>query len=105
MNYFKIIYQILRCMEQSMDSEIFNTDCISAQMLGISVARRNAILEILVQEGYVSGVAIQKIGELTSVNPQNAKITLKGLEYLEENAMMKKAYRLLKGAKEVTPFL
>ena len=36
---------------------------------------------------------------------RNFGITLKGLEYLEENATMKKAAALLKGIKETVPGL
>ena len=33
------------------------------------------------------------------------RITLKGLEYLEENTNMKKAYRMIKGLSEIIPRL
>lgn len=31
------------------------------------------------------------------------RLTLKGLEYLEENSLMKRAYRAAKGIKELIP--
>ena len=46
MDNFKIIYKILRALEQAMDLEEFDPDLISAENLGISENRRRAILEM-----------------------------------------------------------
>lgn len=45
MDNFKIIYKILRALEQAMDLEEFDPDLISAENLGISENRRRTILE------------------------------------------------------------
>ena len=37
------------------------------------------------------------------VQPIKPRITMKGMEYLEENSMMQKASRLLCGSKEIVP--
>jgi hypothetical protein len=39
------------------------------------------------------------------VEPIRPRITLKGMEYLEENGMMNKVGKFLKGIKEMTPGL
>lgn len=57
MDNFKIIYKILRALEQAMDLEEFDPDLISAENLGISENRRRAILEML----YESGLRILRI--------------------------------------------
>ena len=61
------------------------------------------ILKMLVESGYISGVEIWKSMDCDyprykTVNPE---ITLKGLEYLNENSLMKKAADLAKGALRV----
>ena len=43
-------------------------------------------------------------GELT-VNADDIRITLKGLEYLQENSIMQRMYNAVKGIKEVVPGL
>lgn len=106
MDNFKIIYRILRILEQSMDADEFNKDLLSAESLEISGNRRNAILEMLVSEGYVKGISI-----LSAVGSKGVKIgpdtgiTLKGLEYLNENSFMKKAASIAKGIKDIMPGL
>lgn len=58
---------------------------------------------MLLDAGYITGVKVvtDKLGsELVIIHP---RLTLEGMEYLEENTMMKKAYRLLKGIKGITP--
>ena len=101
---FKTIYKILSILQKSMDFEIFDINRLSASNLGITEQRKNAILNMLLKSGYVEGFqVIQYIGDSTPTieDLENIKITLKGLEYLEENSLMKKASRLAKGIAEV----
>lgn len=39
----------------------------------------------------------------TEIEAPNIRITLKGLEYLQENSIMRKMYNFAKGVKEVSP--
>lgn len=59
---------------------------------------------MLYNAGYIDGIDIIHLGgnecDLKYIDPS---ITLKGLEYLEQNELMHKAYRLLKGIKDVAP--
>lgn len=58
------------------------------------------IIKILYENGYIDGISIsQFIGEskLYISDIENIEIMLKGLEYLEENSLMKKASELAKG--------
>ena len=54
--------------------------------------------------GYIKGAVIKRniYGE-TLIDCDNMKITLKGQEYLQENSVMQRIYKTLKGIKEVTP--
>lgn len=103
MNNFKIIYKILKTIELSMDYEEFDEYSISLEVLGISQERYKIIINELVNEGYITGITlIPVIGKLTK-EPRIIKptLTLKGMEYLEENSMMKKVANMTKGIIEI----
>ena len=93
MNNFKIIYKILKYLEKAMDFAETETEPITFAALHISEERWLNIIAMLLENGYISGVQIKKYMGSTVVinNLENIKITLKGLEYLSENSMMKKA--------------
>lgn len=68
-----------------MDCDSLDKRKISPAALGISFNRWANIVLMLNENGYISG----------------DRITLKGLEYLEENSLMRKAERLTKEIAEV----
>lgn len=104
MDNFKAVYKILSTLEKAMDYPEFDMSPIDAQHLGVSQERWNRYIEMMDDVGYVKGVKIkQYITGETDINVNNMRITLKGLEYLQENSMMQKAYRLAKGIKETVP--
>lgn len=101
MDNFKIIYRILKTLEQAMDYEIFDNEIISHDKFGISYERWKNLMIQLNDNGYISGVHVIRAMGGSGIKLINPKITLKGMEYLEDNTMMKKAYKLLKGAKDL----
>lgn len=104
MDNFKIIYRILRMLEKAMDLEDFDMEQISAENLKISEARWCSLMEMLSDEGYIKGIRISRsIDGQIIVNQSNVRITLKGLEYLNENSFMKKAANLAKGVSDFIP--
>ena len=105
MDNFKIIYKILKILEQAMDYDNFDIEKISAEALKISENRWSVLMEILADEGYIKGILVSYniVGERT-VSVSNIRITLKGLEYLSENTFMKKAANIAKGIKDI-PFV
>lgn len=90
-----------------MDLEEFDKESISKERLGISEARWCRIMALLVKDGYVTG--IETWNSMDCEYPRVAigrpEITIKGLEYLEENTFMKKAANLAKGIKDTIPGL
>ena len=84
MDNFKVIYKILKLLEEAMDQDEFDINLLSPDLLGVTENHRNGL----------SGVKLSK-----------PAITLKGLQYLEENSMMKKVSGILKGIKETIPGL
>ena len=59
---------------------------------------------MLVKEGYVTGIGVKRSadGEIC-LSVWGVRITMKGLEYLQENPLMQKAAKLTKGIAEVIP--
>lgn len=104
MDNFKIIYSILRYLEKAMDYDEADIDFISASKLGISEQRWAVLMEMLAKEGYVEGLDIKRSadGEIY-LSVGNIRITMKGLEYLQENSLMQKAANLAKGIAEIIP--
>lgn len=83
-----------------MDNEEFNVSNLKAGNFNINQTKMDKILKMLVDNGYVNGIAhrpnINSVQILDSVS-----ITLKGLEYLEENSLMQKASDVAKGIIDV----
>lgn len=81
-----------------MDYDEIDIEQISAEMLGISQNRWINIMSMLIENGYLSGISIkQNIMGDSVLSVSNPKITLKGLEYLNDNSLMKKAAKIAKG--------
>ena len=106
MNDFTSIYRILKALQKAMDQETFDPELISAKRLKISENRRDKLLIQLIKNDYVENIEFKQYIDEDSpeiiIHP-SATITLKGLEYLESNGMMKKAGEVLKELKELIP--
>lgn len=94
-----VIYRILKILHKAMDLEEFDNSVLSAEALGISNPKWNRIMAMIVSEGYISGIDVRttfdcRYPKATLVRPE---LTLKGLEYLEENSTMKKIADTAKG--------
>lgn len=101
---FRTIYRMLSILQKSMDYEHVDIRRLSADNLGITESKRKVLLGMLLKNGYVEG--FQEIQYIRDQAPnieglEGIRITLKGLEYLEENSLMQKAARLAKGIAEV----
>lgn len=106
MDNFKAVYKILSTLEKAMDLPEFDIKLISAEKLGVSEERWCRYIEMMLDVGYIKGVEmyIDLTGEL-NVEAKDMRVTLKGLEYLQENTMMRKVYNAAKGIKEVFPVI
>ena len=105
MSDFKIIYRILRVLQAAMDCEEFAPERLSPDMLGTSQTRLEALLLMLREDGYIAGLHVVQYDGMARPKvllAQSApRITLKGLEYLEENSLMRKAANALRGVLDV----
>lgn len=55
MDDFRIIYKILRILQNSMDLEEFDRNSISAEALGLSTPKWSRLMAMLLKEGYITG--------------------------------------------------
>ena len=87
----RAIYKILTFLQTAMDYDSPDFECISYKNLGISKQAWSTCIEMLTESGYVKGASVKTYftGEKTAEISQ-MQITLKGLEYLYENTLMKK---------------
>jgi hypothetical protein len=98
MDNFKAIYKILRYLESLMDCAEFDRTQFTEARFGVSGERWAALLEMLVNEGYVDGLAIQRAADgHVMIRMAYPRVTLKGLEYLQNNALMRTAANAAKG--------
>lgn len=90
MDNFKIIYRILRYLEQALDCAEIDPSPISHTALGITHERWEQLLVMLQDSGYIDGVlcafAMTESGTHV-MEPIRPNITLKGLEFLAENSI------------------
>ncbi len=77
---------------------------VGPDSLKVSQERWCRYLEMMADVGYIKGVTFRQnvIGE-TIVDAKNIRITLKGLEYLQENSIMQKLYNTAKGVVDIIP--
>ena len=98
MDNFRVIYKILHYLEKAMDYDEPDMDMISPESLKITENRWMAIMKQLYKDGFIEGLTINKSADGTmSVISGTPQITIKGLEYLSENSLMKKAAEVAKG--------
>lgn len=104
MDNFKAVYKILTALEKAMDLPEFEISQIGPQALGVSEERWARYIEMIADVGYIKGATITKnlLGE-TKVDAKNIRITLKGLEYLQENSVMRKLFNAAQGISSIIP--
>lgn len=104
MDNFKTIYKILKHLERTLDCDETDVTAISHTRLGITRERWEQLLIMLQKEGYIDGIVSSKTlsdDKPHIVEPIKPVITLRGLEYLAENSLLKKAGDALKGIVEI----
>lgn len=103
MDNFTAVYKILSTLEKAMDIPEFDGSIINADMLGVSDTRFAHYIEMMSDVGYIKGASIKQDITGRRCETTNMRITLKGLEYLQENSIMKKVYKAIKGIEEIVP--
>ena len=101
-NYFKLIYMILTVLYRYKKiNKKLDVNEIAAETLQIEEVYRDEVLQDLLDDGYIKGFEIKTyICGKAIMNLENATITMKGVEYLKNNSMMKQVAILLKDVKD-----
>lgn len=80
---FKVIYKILTILESNLDSAVFDETELSHERLGVSKVRRNKYIEMMCGAQLIDGVNFRTYADgETAADISGIKITLKGLEYM-----------------------
>lgn len=94
----KILKYLNDCYENGLDA---NIDSLNANMLGISNRQLYETMKMLSDDGYVKDVRFRNVLN----HPRNWHITSQGIQYLEENSLMQKAYKVAKEARDWLPLI
>ncbi|MEK4522383.1 YjcQ family protein [Psychrobacillus sp. FSL W7-1493] len=102
-----IILAILKYLEDSLDEERIDFNKVNHKALGISEPRHSRILGMMLEEGYIDGLKKFSVMGATysTYKALEPRITLRGIDYLEENKPSAKVYAILKEIKEWIPGL
>jgi hypothetical protein len=92
-DYFVIVYSILKYLYECLKKGIKPTEeWISAKKFNIGDDYFIRVIEMMKADGYIEGINV--VDDFTGKSMDGyeyAEITPKGIEYLNENSMMKKA--------------
>ena len=104
-DYFRLVYIILSTLYESMKrGEQISLEVISPESLKIPKSYFVDIFENQLERGRVRGIHILSGPHGRTISGMgNLRITEEGIEYLQENSMMKKAYEALKEIKDWIP--
>lgn len=112
---FRVMNKILRYVERSLDDETFDGDGFTAEAFGISFLRFARLLEMLLAEGYLTGIEVVRNRgrdefdeDDVDLPPYDIRlhdpaITIPGMKFLAENSVWAKALKTVKDARELMP--
>lgn len=88
-----------------MDLPEFNIEELGLETMKLSQERLYRYFEMLQDAGLIKNADLRTdiTGEMFIKNPKKIRITLKGLEYLSENIIMRKMYNAAKGIEDLVP--
>lgn len=107
-DFFTIVYIILTELYASMRKDAsFDHRSISPERFGIPQGYLFEIIWNLEQKNYITGpfIATTAAGSRIVEGMEQMKITMDGIEYLQENSTMKKILSKLKNFKDAIPGL
>lgn len=88
-----------------MDLPEFDIEELGLDAMKLSHERLYRYFEMLQDAGLIKNADLRTdiTGEIFIKNPKKIRITLKGLEYLSENTIMRKIYNAAKGVADLVP--
>jgi hypothetical protein len=106
--YFRIVYIVLKHLYATMKSgQGMDENSRRHRPADIPEGYWAYILESMQEDGLVKGVETVRAwgGEIVYTDHGDMCITPKGIEYLQENCMMRKVQRVLAEVKDAAPFV
>lgn len=104
MNELCEIYDILKTMQVTMGDHTFDwASYLKSKEQGVGKQKLDALLVMIAKKGYAEGIIVREyVNEpAPTVIVDRPRITMEGLEYLDENSAMKKAARIAAGIVDV----
>lgn len=104
-SYFKIVYMILSELYNAMkEGRDIDFKSISAAYFDIPDSYLGEIWTSMIEKGYTKGYTVREVGRNVYLRGlENAKITMDGVEYLENNSTMKSIYETMKEVRSWIP--
>lgn len=101
---YKILSYIYACQKAGTEPMLSN---FSYEAPGINIPEKYwlTIMQELICHGYIAGATMVRSLGGVGVSFSSPYVTIKGVEFLQENTMMKKAARFLQETKSVLPGL
>ncbi|MCR1902507.1 YjcQ family protein [Lactobacillus taiwanensis] len=101
-NYFTIAYKILTYLKYIYEHGVMaDPKVLCAENIGISERQFKLTLQMLLEDGYVKGFSLERtFGGTIISNIENIYATSSGLQYLAENSMMSKVYKVSKEVRD-----
>ena len=97
---YKILCYLYECMKQDTSPK---ADEFSHVALGIPERYWCDIMGELFRRGFITGVTIAPHGEAVTVMTSRPRVTMEGVEFMQENSMMAKARKFLVDTKSALP--
>jgi len=110
-DYQVIVYQILAYLYNCLKKDIkVDEEYLRPQgkLFNINTTYWNFVIINLLEDGFIDGVRTEKVwGEKYPIigSLEEIGITPRGIEYLTDNAFIKRAVEMLKDAKAIIPFV
>ncbi len=112
---FAVMCRILRYIEKNLDADVFDSENFTAEHFGISQNRFARILDMMVQDGMITGVKVTDFGEETVEDPfadgekyerfsikiENPSLTIQGIRFQAENTAIMRVLQTAKTFKDV----
>lgn len=106
-DFFRIEFVILSYLYKVMrEGRTVDWSVISPEALEIPEKYFRQIFLELMRQGFIKGLRYEEIGDdIRIADRKKVMITAEGIEYLNENSMMRKVADFFRGIKEVVPFI
>ena len=102
---YKVLAYLYSCMKRGEEPDRTMLQSDGPLFGGVPYRYWSAIWSQIAERNLVSGIGVKWYDNSRSIILHDPEITLDGVEFMQENSMMRRAYDLLKAAKDALPFI